>query len=103
MEASLYTSHSLKVTLLSWCAKLGTPIKARGILGYHAKVGDKTTLGYSKDILAWPLRHLGEALEIIASGIFDQDTPLDQVDGPQTLRTRPRPKYRPLSCRTFRK
>ena len=73
-DASLYPSHSLKATPLSWCAKIGTPMKARRILGYHAKLGDRTTLVYSRDVLAWPRRHLGKALVLIAAGMFDPDS-----------------------------
>ena len=73
-EAALYTSHSLKATILSWCAKMGVPFKARRMLGYHAKSSEKSTLCYSRDAMAWPLRHLGKALQLIADGFFDPDT-----------------------------
>ena len=73
-EASLYTSHSLKSTLLSWCAKIGAPFKARRMLGYHAKGTEKSTLCYSRDAMAWPLRQLGKALYLIANGYFNPDT-----------------------------
>ena len=45
-EASKYTSHSMKATLLSWIAKAGGPMKARRMLGYHSKGTDKSTLVY---------------------------------------------------------
>ena len=73
-EAALYTSHSLKATTLSWCAKMGVPFKARRMLGYHAKSSEKSTLCYSRDAMAWPLRHLGKALQLIADGFSDPDT-----------------------------
>ena len=34
-------AHSLKPTLLSWCAKFGLPLALRRKLGRHAKAGDK--------------------------------------------------------------
>ena len=82
-QAALYTSHSLNVTLLSWCAKVGVPLKARRILGYHAKAGDRTTLVYSRDVLAWPLRHLGKTIALVARGFFDPDATRSGRWGPQ--------------------
>ena len=72
-EAALYTSHSLKATMLSWCAKIGAPFKARRMLGYHAKSTEKSTIVYSRDAMAWPLRHLGKTIQLIADGFFDPD------------------------------
>ena len=59
-EACAYTSHSMKATLLSWIAKAGGPMKARRMLGYHTKGSDKSTLIYSRDVMAWPLRNFGQ-------------------------------------------
>jgi len=73
-EASEYTSHSMKVTFLSWAAKIGLPMKVRRMLGYHAKATDKSTLVYSRDVMAWPLRHLARALLLIREGYFNPDS-----------------------------
>eukprot|EP00971_Amphidinium_carterae_P114712 2272541-Amphidinium_carterae.1 len=35
-------THSLKVTLLSWCAKAGMDHDSRRLLGYHMAPGDKS-------------------------------------------------------------
>lgn len=43
-EACKYTSHSMKATFLSWIAKAGGPMKARRVLGHHAKGTGKPTL-----------------------------------------------------------
>ena len=72
-EARKYTSHSMKATLLSWIAKAGGPMKARRMLGYHSKGTDKSTLVYSRDVMAWSLRHLGKTLRLVQKGMFDPD------------------------------
>ena len=54
-EACLYTSHSLKCTFLSFAAKIELPFKVRRMLGYHSKSSEKSTLIYSRDVMAWPL------------------------------------------------
>ena len=72
-EAKLYTSHSMKATMLSWCAKAGVPPNARRMLGYHSKASDKSTLVYSRDVMAWPLRHLGKVMKFVQRGLFDPD------------------------------
>ncbi len=73
-KAAMYTSHSLKATCLSWCAKAGIDMDIRRILGYHVVPGDKTMAVYSRDVLALPLRHLGLVLRIVLLKEFDPDT-----------------------------
>ena len=72
-EARQYTAHSLKSTFLSYSAKMGLPFKARRMLGYHCKFSERSTLVYSRDVMAWPLRHLGRALQLIREGYFNPD------------------------------
>ena len=72
-KAALYTSHSLKATMLSWGAKIGAPFKARRMLGYHAESTEKPTIVYLRDAMGWPLRHLGKSVQLIADGFFDPD------------------------------
>ena len=72
-EACKYTSHSMKATLLSWIAKAGEPMEAMRMLGYHSKRTDKPFLVYSRDVMAWPLRHLGKTLRLVQKGMFDTD------------------------------
>ena len=43
------------------------------MLGYHSKSTDKSTLVYSRDVMAWPLRHLGKVLKLVQKGLFDPD------------------------------
>ncbi len=72
-EASAYGTHSLKATMLSWCAKAGMPKGARRLLGGHAAHRDKSVLEYSRDALAEPLRLLGDVLDKISTGEFHPD------------------------------
>lgn len=66
-------SHSLKITLLSWCAKFGVPREARQILGYHIVKGTESALHYSRDEQAEPLRLMMEMLTAIRDLSFFPD------------------------------
>lgn len=67
------TSHSLRATLLSWCAKAGLPMATRRVLGGHAKPGDWSVCEYSRDALAGPLAELGTLLKKVEEGQFLPD------------------------------
>ena len=63
----------MKATLLSWAAKFGLPPAIRRKLGGHAKPKEKSTIAYSRDELAGPLRQLKDVLEAVRLGRFDPD------------------------------
>ena len=66
-------AHSLKVTTLSWMAKLGIDKEVRRFLGYHSRPGDRSVETYSRDAAAGPLRVLGDVLQRVRDGCFDPD------------------------------
>ena len=66
-------AHSLKPTLLSWCAKFGLTLALRRKLGGHAKARDKAVLAYSRDELSEPMRELQRVLKSINDGVFVPD------------------------------
>jgi len=72
-DAKRISSHSLKPTLLSWCAKFGIPLATRRKLGGHAKARDKSVLAYSRDELSEPLRDLRRVMDAVRQGSFDPD------------------------------
>ncbi len=72
-EASTYTTHSMKTTLLSWTGKCGLPKGIRRSLGGHSKPGDRMPNLYSRNELAEPLRQLGHVLVWVAARIFQPD------------------------------
>ena len=67
------SSHSLKATPLSWCAKYGLDLHTRQVLGYHASAANASAAHYSRDELAAPLRAFEEVLESIRAGRFKPD------------------------------
>ena len=67
------SSHSLKATLLSWMAKFGTDISKRQLLGYHVTGNQSSSLHYSRDELAEPLRELDKMLAAVRAGSFRPD------------------------------
>ena len=66
------SSHSLKATVLSWCAKWGADPTERLILGHHA-TGAKSLDTYSRDLLAQPLRTLDLVLQNVRTHAFVPD------------------------------
>ena len=68
-------THSCKATLLSWASKFGLPLETRRILGHHrlSLRGESSTLSYSRDAMAEPVRQLERLLRDIRSGAFDPD------------------------------
>ena len=66
------TSHSLKATMLSYCAKYGISHQDRLALGGHSHPG-KMADTYGRDALARPLRLLGIVIEAIRNKEFLPD------------------------------
>ena len=56
------STHSLKATGISWCAKMGVSAEHRSVLGRHATQG--TTTLYSRDVISAALR---DFLHVISS------------------------------------
>jgi len=66
-------SHSLKSTMLSYCAKKPLPKEYRRALGHHVDSKDASIVTYSRDYLFAPLLALDKLLEEIVSGKFAPD------------------------------
>ena len=67
------SSHSLKATTLSWCAKVSVPLDSRTLLGYHSLGVNRSALNYSRDALAGPLRDLARVIGLIRTNQFNPD------------------------------
>lgn len=72
-DVDLISTHSLKATTLSWCAKRGVDPGLRQILGYHVSPGLNSLFHYSRDNQAAGLRELESVLESIEIGEFYPD------------------------------
>ena len=68
-------SHSLKATLLSWCAKAGSSLTDRQLLGYHVVSGQYSALNYGRDNLSGPMECLGRVFSSVSSGHLRPDKP----------------------------
>jgi hypothetical protein len=66
-------THSLKATVLSWCAKSGMAMAARQALGYHVVSGQLSAHTYARDAVGWPLRQLTLLLADMRKGTFNPD------------------------------
>ena len=72
-SASSIGTHSLKATVLSWCAKYGLDVPTRRALGYHQASSDVSVQTYSRDAMAGPLRSMQKVLDSISGGEFFPD------------------------------
>ena len=73
-EASGFSTHSLKATLLSWVAKSATfDLQERLILGHHLDEETKMAVTYSRDAIAATMVKVYRMLETVRKGIFDPD------------------------------
>ena len=73
-QDKLIRSHSLKVTLLSWCSKGGVHLEERKILGHHMDKSHRSAFTYGRDNAAPALRSLCELLKKVKQGIFRPDS-----------------------------
>lgn len=67
------TTHSMKATGLSWCAKLGVQQEHRAILARHATSVQGATVLYSRDLLSSALRSFVGVLDAIRGQVFHPD------------------------------
>lgn len=68
------TSHSGKVTILSWAAKFGMDKSFRKCLGHHLEQGELSVTTYSRSALDIPLQSVVQMLQQINDGLFDPDS-----------------------------
>ena len=71
--AQSIASHSLRTTILSWCAKAGLSLGDRRLWGQHVKAGAVSVITYSRDALAGPLAKMQGVVEAIQLGKFLPD------------------------------
>ena len=77
-------THSMKATLLSWCAKWGLAKELRMTLGYHSSSRSDSDVVYGRDNVAPALRALEPILEAVAMSRFKPDsTRSGMFEGPR--------------------
>ena len=67
------TSHSLKTTILSWCAKFGMDTPTRRIVGHHVDPESRSALTYSRGALIAAHIKIYDMTRVILSGGFNPD------------------------------
>ena len=67
------SSHSLKATTLSWCARFGTSPASRSLLGRHTSCLNETFAIYSRDLVCAPVVELQGVIDSICDGTFSPD------------------------------
>ena len=64
------SSHSLKATLLAWCARYGLSPQTRSMLGRHSSCLAETLAIYSRDLVCAPVVELQGVIDAIYNGSF---------------------------------
>lgn len=93
------TSHSLKVTGLSWSAKAEIPREQRRLLGRHASSLQDADSIYSRDLAFAPVQAFGRMIALIRDGQFFPDNSRDlffKSNNPLVPGT-PLPRFQPMT------
>ena len=77
-DVEVVSSHSLKATLLAWCARYGLSPQSRSMLGRHSSCLAETFAIYSRDLVCAPVAELQGVVDAIHNGSFFPD---DQRSG----------------------
>ena len=67
------STHSLKSTAISWCAKFGLGFESRALLARHISSVANPTALYSRDLLSAVLREFCQVIQLIANSRFEPD------------------------------
>eukprot|EP00435_Cladocopium_sp_Y103_P070167 s38_g34.t1 len=73
-DMEIVSSHSLKATMLSWCARYGLSPATRSMLGRHTSCLNETFAIYSRDLVCAPVSELQTVIDAVASGNFLPDS-----------------------------
>lgn len=68
------SSHSLKVTPLSWFSKFGGPREVKRVLGHHSDAATGSDAVYGRDVQSPALREFSVMLSAVRSQKFDPDS-----------------------------
>eukprot|EP00435_Cladocopium_sp_Y103_P046499 s2235_g13.t1 len=73
-EVEIVSSHSLKSTLLAWCARYGLAPSTRSMLGRHISALNETFAIYSRDLVCAPVAELQTVIDAVHAGSFQPDS-----------------------------
>ena len=72
-ECETFRSHSLKATLLIWCARAGFDRETRAVLGHHCSAVSGSEVVYSRQLQTRALRKLALVLRRVRAGLNIED------------------------------
>ena len=67
------STHSLKSTAISWCAKFGLCFESRALLSRHISSVANPTALYSRDLISAVMREFCQVIDLIAKSRFEPD------------------------------
>jgi hypothetical protein len=77
-EASSFRSHSLKATLLGWCARAGLDKETRAVLGHHCSALSGSEVVYSRQLQIRAIRKLCLILRRVRMGLGFEDAAMKE-------------------------
>ena len=77
-EASSFRSHSLKATLLGWCAEAGLDKETRAVLGHHCSALSGSEVVYSRQLQIRAIRKLCMILRRVRMGLGFEDAAMKE-------------------------
>ena len=72
-DSHIYRSHSLKATVLIWCARAGFDKETRAVLGHHCSATSGSEVVYSRHLQTRALRKLSMLLRRLRVGLGFED------------------------------
>ena len=72
-DSEAFRSHSLKATLLNWCARAGFDKETRSVLGHHCSAISGSEVVYSRQLQVRALRKLALILRRVRGGLSIED------------------------------
>eukprot|EP00438_Fugacium_kawagutii_P024211 Skav223072 [mRNA] locus=scaffold419:156706:166109:+ [translate_table: standard] len=83
-DAEVFRSHSLKATLLVWCAKAGFDRETRSVLGHHCSALTGSEVVYSRHLQTRALRKLTMMLRRVRIGLGIEEESMEAMGIPNT-------------------
>lgn len=72
-DVGTFRSHSMKATLLGWCARAGLDKESRAVFGHHCCALNGSEVVYSRQLHTRALRNLNHILRRVRSGLSLED------------------------------
>lgn len=84
-DVGTFRNHSMKATLLGWCARAGLDKESRAVFGHHCCALNGSEVVYSRQLQTRALRNLNLILRRVRSGLSLEDEAMKEFGLLRTL------------------